>query len=160
MPVAALGLLAVAAPLFAHHSFAAEYDNAKPIALTGTVTKVEGGWESRVLAELTKDGGHLAEIGLGFNPKAASYGGRATGMAGPSRSGALHIATGGNGGEHMDGCLFRATVTIDGRPMIENGHIVALDRPDVRALAEKYRTRHEGSWLWTATEHRELQHYR
>jgi hypothetical protein len=27
--------------VFAHHSFAAEYDNAKPIALTGTVTKVE-----------------------------------------------------------------------------------------------------------------------
>jgi Family of unknown function (DUF6152) len=38
---ASLGLLAVAAPVFAHHSFAAEYDNAKPITLTGTVTKVE-----------------------------------------------------------------------------------------------------------------------
>jgi 2,5-dihydroxypyridine 5,6-dioxygenase len=126
----------------------------------GKVTKVDGGWESKVLAELTKDGGHLAEIGLGFNPKAASYGGRATGMAGPSRSGALHIATGGDAGEHMDGCLFRATVTIDGRPIIENGHIVALDDPEVRQLAEKYRTKHEGSWLWTATEHRELQHYR
>ena len=39
--LASLGLLTVAAPVFAHHSFAAEYDNAKPIALTGTVTKVE-----------------------------------------------------------------------------------------------------------------------
>src|SRR5580704_2775744 len=39
--IASLGLFAVAAPVFAHHSFAAEYDNAKPIALTGTVTKVE-----------------------------------------------------------------------------------------------------------------------
>ena len=39
--IASLGLLAVAAPVFAHHSFAAEYDNAKPVALTGTVTKVE-----------------------------------------------------------------------------------------------------------------------
>src|SRR6204780_4342867 len=38
---ASLGLLVAAAPAFAHHSFAAEYDNAKPIALTGTVTKVE-----------------------------------------------------------------------------------------------------------------------
>ncbi len=110
--------------------------------------------------ELTKDGGHLVEIGLGFNPKAASYGGRATGMAGPSRSGALHIATGADSGEHLDGCLFRATVVVDGRPIIENGHVVALDHPEVRELAEKYRNRHEGGWLWTATEHRELQHYR
>jgi Family of unknown function (DUF6152) len=39
--IASVGLMAVAAPLFAHHSFAAEYDNAKPITLTGTVTKVE-----------------------------------------------------------------------------------------------------------------------
>lgn len=39
--IASVGLLAAAAPLFAHHSFAAEYDNSKPITLTGTVTKVE-----------------------------------------------------------------------------------------------------------------------
>jgi hypothetical protein len=36
---AVLGLSAV--PAFAHHSFAAEYDNKKPVSLTGTVTKVE-----------------------------------------------------------------------------------------------------------------------
>ena len=34
-----LGLAAV--PAIAHHSFAAEYDAAKPVTLTGTVTKVE-----------------------------------------------------------------------------------------------------------------------
>jgi hypothetical protein len=37
----ALGLLYAAAPLFAHHSFAAEYDRKKPIKFTGTVTKLE-----------------------------------------------------------------------------------------------------------------------
>ena len=32
---------AFAAPLFAHHSFAAEYDSKQPITLKGAVTKVE-----------------------------------------------------------------------------------------------------------------------
>ena len=34
-------LFAAAAPLMAHHSFAAEFDGAKRIQLTGVVTKVE-----------------------------------------------------------------------------------------------------------------------
>ena len=36
--VAGLGLLLCTVPMLAHHSFAAEYDSAKPITLTGTVT--------------------------------------------------------------------------------------------------------------------------
>ena len=39
--VAGLGLLLCTVPSLAQHSFAAEYDSAKPITLTGTVTKVE-----------------------------------------------------------------------------------------------------------------------
>jgi len=38
---AALGLLFSAAPVRAHHSFAAEYDSAKPMTVKGTVTKLE-----------------------------------------------------------------------------------------------------------------------
>ena len=40
--VAAAGLLMTAAlPVRAHHSFAAEYDDKKPVTLQGTITKVE-----------------------------------------------------------------------------------------------------------------------
>jgi hypothetical protein len=36
-----LGLLGSALPILAHHAFAAEYDNTKPVKLVGSVTKVE-----------------------------------------------------------------------------------------------------------------------
>ena len=36
-----IGICSAALPLLAHHSFAAEFDDKKPIKLTGTVTKLE-----------------------------------------------------------------------------------------------------------------------
>ncbi|HUK36075.1 MAG TPA: DUF6152 family protein [Vicinamibacterales bacterium] len=39
--LAALAMIAAAAPVMAHHSFAAEFDASKPVKLTGTVTKIE-----------------------------------------------------------------------------------------------------------------------
>ena len=39
--VAGVGMLVGAMPVLAHHSFAAEFDAAKPVTVTGTVTKVE-----------------------------------------------------------------------------------------------------------------------
>jgi len=41
LSLAAAALLTISAPLFAHHSFEAEFDRAKSVTLTGTVTKVE-----------------------------------------------------------------------------------------------------------------------
>jgi hypothetical protein len=42
--VAGIALVAAAAPLFAHHSFSAEFDGKQRLNLTGTVTKVE--WQN------------------------------------------------------------------------------------------------------------------
>jgi len=39
--VVAIGLLLAVRPLVAHHSFAAEFDDSKPVKLTGAVTKFE-----------------------------------------------------------------------------------------------------------------------
>jgi Family of unknown function (DUF6152) len=43
LPIALI-LAALSLPLAAHHSFAAEYDDTKPIKVTGVVTKVQ--WEN------------------------------------------------------------------------------------------------------------------
>jgi hypothetical protein len=40
MPALAIGWLGVWFPVFAHHSFQAEYDESKPLTLVGKVTKV------------------------------------------------------------------------------------------------------------------------
>ena len=39
--ITGVALAASAVPVFAHHSFAAEFDSTKPVNLTGVVTKVE-----------------------------------------------------------------------------------------------------------------------
>src|SRR5436190_17052957 len=41
LSLAAAALFVIATPLFAHHSFEAEFDRSKAVTLTGTVTKVE-----------------------------------------------------------------------------------------------------------------------
>ena len=58
MSMIAGGLMIAAVPGFAHHSFSAEYDRAKPISLKGTVTKVE--WmnpHARFYVDVKDDGG-------------------------------------------------------------------------------------------------------
>src|SRR6202789_2888953 len=40
----ASGVFVTSLPLLAHHSFAAEYDDTKPVTVTGVVTKVE--WQN------------------------------------------------------------------------------------------------------------------
>jgi len=39
--VVTIAAVVMSAPMFGHHSFAAEYDSSKPIFVSGTVTKIE-----------------------------------------------------------------------------------------------------------------------
>ena len=58
--VSTLGLMAVA-PVWAHHSFAAEFDGTKPIRLEGVLTKIE--WtnpHSYFYLDVTDDKGNVA----------------------------------------------------------------------------------------------------
>ena len=64
-----VGLFAATAPMLAHHSFAAEFDGAKPVALTGTVTKVD--WvnpHSWIYIDVKGDDGTVANWGLETGP--------------------------------------------------------------------------------------------
>jgi hypothetical protein len=55
-----LGLGLMAAPVLAHHAFAAEYDDKKPVVLTGRVAKME--WvnpHSHIYLDVTDDTGKV-----------------------------------------------------------------------------------------------------
>ena len=61
------GMGALIVPAWAHHSFAAEYDDKKPVSLTGAITKVE--WVNphvRFYVDVKDDSGKVANWELEF----------------------------------------------------------------------------------------------
>jgi hypothetical protein len=107
------------------------------------------GFEAEVLRDYLI-GGTLEELGCGHNPKAPRFD---IYPAGPNSPGALHVGINApkpsdylrrvmpNWEEphiHMDLVSYDATVTAGNRPMIEDGYLLSLRDPAVRALAERY----------------------
>ena len=67
--VVAIGLLLAAVPVQAHHSFAAAYDETKPVNLQGTVTKVElVNPHSWVWIDVKGQGGQVVNWGIEGGP--------------------------------------------------------------------------------------------
>jgi hypothetical protein len=69
-----VGLVFAAAPMLAHHSFAAEFDGSKPVDLVGTVTKVD--WvnpHSWIYIDVKSEDGTVVNWGLETGPPNVLY---------------------------------------------------------------------------------------
>jgi len=66
---ASVGLIVAAIPIYAHHSFDAEYDRNKPLTVTGTVTKVE--WtnpHARIYVDVKDESGKVVNWDFELGP--------------------------------------------------------------------------------------------
>ena len=70
--LAVLILMAIAAPVFSHHSEAAEYDSTKPVKVTGIIKKVE--WQNPHVwfyVEVKDESGKITTWGFSAAPPGA-----------------------------------------------------------------------------------------
>lgn len=106
----------------------------EPVTLrvkNGMITSIEGGSQAQLLVENLKNFGipnvyNVAEVGIGLNPKCRMIG---VMLEDEGFFGSVHIGIGSNitlGGTlktacHYDVLMYRGTIEIDGRLLLENG---------------------------------------
>ncbi|MCL5958948.1 MAG: hypothetical protein M1358_06435 [Chloroflexi bacterium] len=123
------------------------------------VTKIEGGpeadWEWAMINKIPH-GNLFSEAMWGLHPKVGVrsnphylYGKHAAGIDPTRHAGVIHFAMGAPSSRteghidvaapiHTHGHMFQPTIYLDGTPIIVDGHVLALDDPEVREIASKY----------------------
>lgn len=107
----------------------------QPVTLkvdSGFVTEVSGGVEAerlkRIIERADSNANRIAEFAIGTNPRARLTGNLAEDK---KRLGSVHFAIGDNHGIggairssiHLDGLILHPTVVVDGKKIVEEGHI-------------------------------------
>jgi hypothetical protein len=98
-------------------------------------------WWNDFLQRNDENSGWLAECMWGIHPKASGGGGR-----GASNPHLLHFGIGNSipyGGPTFSRTwqvmfVTNATLTVDGTPILQDGHLTTLDEPEIRAVAARY----------------------
>lgn len=81
-----------------------------------------------------------------YDPQRYTFSSFTGGAYADRRAGAVHFGVGSGGGRlpdtgrgfHIDFQMYHATYTINGKKLIDNGHLLALDDPEVRRVASKH----------------------
>lgn len=127
----------------------------------GQVVKIEGGAEhvkffEEMKAKYGPDAWHLGELMIGLCPKARITIDDPSHLEAHRHAGCLHAATGMSvdfyrdpadrttmkpptvdPGIHLDHLVIEPNIYIDGVACVEKGHLLALDDPDVRGIADR-----------------------
>jgi 2,5-dihydroxypyridine 5,6-dioxygenase len=116
----------------------------------GWLTEIEGGQEARALEALlegVENARYVAKLMIGLNPKARiALHMEPFPSEAERHAGHVHIGVGNtrlSGGSvysrlHTSGDLVRPTVYIDDELLIDRGHLLVLDDPEVREVASRF----------------------
>ncbi|MBI2873849.1 MAG: hypothetical protein HYY09_02070 [Firmicutes bacterium] len=145
------------------HTFVGLLDRKVKVTVEkGRVVNVEGGaaqvkFLEEVREKYGEDAWHLGELMIGLCPKARVLTDDPSHLEAHRHAGCLHAAMGMSidfyedptdrktlkmtpsvdPGIHLDHLVIEPTITIDGEPCVEKGRLLALDDPDIQALARK-----------------------
>jgi hypothetical protein len=136
--------------VFEHHvgvgpvatHLAVRYENGRCVEAQG-----EGAEKLAALLAGHEHATEVAEIAWGTNPlQTLSLATERNPIDAERHSGTVHVGIGPSpifGSRttsrlHLDGLVIRPSITLDGEPIMEDGHLLVLDLPEVRELARRF----------------------